>query len=326
MESLIEKSKKYLDETLGIDIPIAPWKEKKKLPLFLSDTYIFFESSILSVPCLFMISKDMPSPNTLKKHWEFVTRTWDVLCVYVFETSSSYERKRLLQSHIPFIVPGNQIFLPDLGLNLTEYFKQKRKRKQLFSPATQAAILALLTGEKKERFTPSELAVTLGYSSMTMTRVFDELETNDIGKLIHTGRERWWIFKNGKKDLWEQTNSFLRSPIKRREYIKLLPGKKTLKLPLASISALAEVTMLAPPHLPAYAIGLEDYQQTDTPKGFFLSPEDEADFELQIWYYNPKLFSKDGSVDPFSLYLSLRDEKDERVEAALEELMENIKW
>ena len=51
------------------------------------------------------------------------------------------------------------------------------------------------------------------------------------------------------------------------------------------------------------------------------SPE-EADVQLELWSYNPKLFEKDGLVDPFSLYLSLQDIKDERVEAALEKLIE----
>jgi len=77
--------------------------------------------------------------------------------------------------------------------------------------------------------------------------------------------------------------------------------------------------------MPVYAIGLEEYRQTDIPKRYHLSPIDEADFELEIWNYNPKLFSENERVDPFSLYLSLRDTKDERVETALEELMEKIK-
>ncbi|EFB40206.1 MULTISPECIES: hypothetical protein [Parachlamydia] len=47
--------------------------------------------------------------------------------------------------------------------------------------------------------------------------------------------------------------------------------------------------------------------------------------ELEVWNYDPELFAKDGIVDPFSLYLSLQESKDERVEGALEEMMEKIK-
>ena len=51
-----------------------------------------------------------------------------------------------------------------------------------------------------------------------------------------------------------------------------------------------------------------------------------ATLELEIWYYDPGFFAKNDFVDPFSLYLSLKTIKDERVESALEKTMEEIKW
>ena len=38
------------------------------------------------------------------------------------------------------------------------------------------------------------------------------------------------------------------------------------------------------------------------------------------------LWTEERPVDPFSLYLSLRDIKDERIEYAMEEMMEGIEW
>lgn len=328
MTNLTEKTKKYLEETLGINISVFPWKDQKKLPLFLIDAYIFFETSLLNNPCLIMISKNVVelTPNTIQKNWKQIIKKWAGPCIYISDTISSYNRKRLIQHHIPFIIPNNQIYLPDFGFDLKEHFKQHRIHKEMFSPATQTVIISTLLREKNERLIPSELAATLGYSSMTMTRVFNELETAGIGKLIKKGKERWWIFEGTKKDLWEQTNDMLRSPIRCRELMKLLPGGKMMPIPLAGISALAEKTMINSPPLLTYAIGTEEYRQTNTPKGFQHSPADEADFELEIWNYNPTLFSKDGKVDPFSLYLSLKETTDERVETALEDLMEKIQW
>jgi Tfp pilus assembly protein PilO len=48
--------------------------------------------------------------------------------------------------------------------------------------------------------------------------------------------------------------------------------------------------------------------------------------EIQVWSYDPKLFAVAGVVDRLSLFLSLRDEKDERVEAALEQMMKEMPW
>jgi len=56
-----------------------------------------------------------------------------------------------------------------------------------------------------------------------------------------------------------------------------------------------------------------------------LPESDGASSELEIWNYNPELFSKDGIVDPFSLYLRLEADGDERIESALENMMEKIK-
>jgi hypothetical protein len=48
--------------------------------------------------------------------------------------------------------------------------------------------------------------------------------------------------------------------------------------------------------------------------------------ELEIWSYSPRLFEIDDLVDRFSLYLSLQANEDERVESALEKMMEQISW
>ena len=47
---------------------------------------------------------------------------------------------------------------------------------------------------------------------------------------------------------------------------------------------------------------------------------------LQVWCYDPKVLEVDGKVDPFSLYLSLQNETDERIEMALEVMMERYLW
>lgn len=53
---------------------------------------------------------------------------------------------------------------------------------------------------------------------------------------------------------------------------------------------------------------------------------DLAPLELEIWKYDPKLLSESGLVDPLSLYLSLADTNDERIEGALRDLLEDLRW
>lgn len=51
-----------------------------------------------------------------------------------------------------------------------------------------------------------------------------------------------------------------------------------------------------------------------------------ASMQIEIWNYDPQLFDKDNIVDPFSLYFSLKENEDERVQKALINLREKIKW
>jgi hypothetical protein len=53
------------------------------------------------------------------------------------------------------------------------------------------------------------------------------------------------------------------------------------------------------------------------------APESGA-CELEIWSYSPQLFAEENFVDKFSLYLSLRETNDERVEMALQQMMRAI--
>jgi hypothetical protein len=48
--------------------------------------------------------------------------------------------------------------------------------------------------------------------------------------------------------------------------------------------------------------------------------------ELEVWSYSPKLFGENGVVDRSSLFLSIREDNDERVQSALEVMMEQVEW
>ena len=47
---------------------------------------------------------------------------------------------------------------------------------------------------------------------------------------------------------------------------------------------------------------------------------------VEIWSYAPVLFAAVGWVDRLSLYLSLRETQDERVLAALDQMIKEVPW
>ncbi|MCB9092657.1 MAG: hypothetical protein H6620_08870 [Halobacteriovoraceae bacterium] len=323
MKKIVRNLELYLSNVLGVQAKAIPWKEKMNLPIFLLNAYDFYEISLFDKPCLLIIQKNEiePSPSAIKKHKDQVQAKWAGCCIYVQEAISPYNRQRFILHRIPFIAPGNQMYLPDLGIDLREYFQQPKPKRNFFSPATQAVVIYGLCHDSNEGFTTNKLIKALGYSRMTLTRIFNELENANVGIVNRKGRERHWSFKGSKRELWAQTQDLFRSPVKQRFWIK---GKKpTTK---SGLSALAEYSMLNPPAVPIYAISTIDWKHWKESGIAILPIFEDATAELEIWHYSPREITHKNIVDPFSLYLSLRDTKDERIEGALEEMKENIKW
>lgn len=316
----------YLFDILGLQITLHRWKEQEKLPFFLTASYNFDEMLLLGHHCLLMVEKKdaKVTPGDVRKHQELVQKQWAGLCIYVPNEISAYNRKRLISHQIPFIVPGNQLYLPDLGMNLREHYQKQRNHMiQHFSPATQAVVIYALICGIQTHITPSELAKNLHYTLMTMSRAFNELEAARIGEIKRKGKERWWLFEGSKRHLWDLAKPFMRTPIKKQTGVI-----HTKPIAIAGLSALAHYSMLREPKRPTYAIGIEQWKiwQQEGVKECPLA--DDALFDLEIWHYNPELFlsAKSHIVDPFSLYLSLDSNIDERIESALSEMMETITW
>jgi hypothetical protein len=173
--------------------------------------------------------------------------------------------------------------------------------------------------------TPSEIARHLGYSAMTMGRAFDELESVGIGEHSVKGKERHIRFQATGKDLWEQTRQFMRTPAKRR--MNILVQATSTPAVGAGLSALAHYSMLAEPKNPVYAFGSDEWKTWSRRHTITeLSAPEPGSLEIELWTYSPAQFAVEGFVDRLSLYLSLKDIDDERVEAAIGDMMEAMQW
>jgi len=328
MKSLLRDFERHLKENLDITATTKKWEGVDSLPFFLRDSYIFYEVSLLNTPCLLMVARDNneQTPAIIRKQMLQVQAKWGGELIYLCSSVSAYNRKRLIEQKVPFVVPGNQMYLPMLGIDLREHFRQIRSAAPgKLSPSTQAVVLhALLHGPQD--YTPSRLANQLGYTVMTLTRAFDELVSLGLGEVVTEGRERVLRFSDGKKDLWQRSREFMRSPVKRRAIIRP-PEQKWSGIP-AGLTALAHFTLLAPPSTPVYAVSLDDWKSMKLTNAIVELPTAEPQsHEVEIWNYSPLLFKgEDDVVDRFSLFLSLQNIGDERVQSALEKMMKEVLW
>jgi hypothetical protein len=160
---------------------------------------------------------------------------------------------------------------------------------------------------------------------MTMSRAFDELENVGVGEHSVKGKERYLHFQQSARDLWEQTLPFMRSPARKK--LNILIEEKAHPAIRAGLSALAHYSMLAEPRNPVFAFGSDEWKTWNRRHAITeLTAPEPGSWEIELWGYSPEQFATEGFVDRLSLYLSLKDNNDERVEAALEEMMEKIQW
>jgi len=181
-------------------------------------------------------------------------------------------------------------------------------------------VICALNGNIKTPITPKDLAKKLGYTGMSMTRALDEVEASGLGQITRKGRERFLSFPENPRTLWQEALPYLRSPV--RETIRIREAQLPIDLRIkAGETALADLSMLVPPKEPIYALGRRNWKNL-VDRVEQIPIEDTGTCRIQLWRYDPALFIKNGQVDPFSLYLSLQDEEEERLQMALAEMIE----
>jgi hypothetical protein len=327
LKELENRLGKYLREVLSISLEMGPWEGAASVPVFLREAYGFAVGKGLDAPCLFLLDRDLQplTPVAIRKHVFEVGKKWTGDVVYVARAVDSSRRKQLIDQRVPFVVPGNQAYLPMLGTDLREHFRHVRGAADTLGPATQAVLLHALHHGERDSYSPRDLASALGYSGMTLTRAFNELESAGIGRHYSQGKRRLMELKGSRRALWEIALPLMRSPVTRR--VSIEGSAVPLGTPAAGLSALAIYTNLAEPDSPVSAVTNAEWAAL---KGRMLrnvgSAQASFSIEIELWSYPPASVVGGKAVDRLSLYLSLRETRDERIEAALEDLLEGMQW
>jgi len=157
---------------------------------------------------------------------------------------------------------------------------------------------------------------------MTMSRSVDELVVTKVIQVERAGRERLVTFSENRRAIWEDMLPRLRNPVSKivRIFKNKLPRENVVA---AGISALALRTMLNEPAYSEYAISRDAWKALEKTGIDIIPVEEPGTCLLQVWCYDPKILEiDDGGVDPFSLFLSLQNEHDERIDMALDKMME----
>jgi hypothetical protein len=162
------------------------------------------------------------------------------------------------------------------------------------------------------------LTETLHVNRVYLTRAAKELERRQLAKIEYSGTSGIIVFAHDGRALWQWSQEVLTSPV-RKTIRTVSPPRHALR---SGISALAERSMLVPDHSVTYAVISADLNKIEKSE----RREYEGDY-VEGWKYDPRLLAgNDGLVDPLSLYLTLRENVDPRIEEARESMLEKVLW
>lgn len=336
MRNNMNEFTKYFEDILGLEIELiqVPKPDLGMLPMFLGEMYDHFRIWLYTAEIQLIAYKneDDFSIHQLDKHIGIMRDRLQKKVVFYADHISALNRKRLIEKGINFIVPGNQLFLPDMLIDLRENFlNQKRKlKKEKLLPSSQLILLYHLLHSKTnplERISFTRMANRLGYTKMAVTKAVDDLLQHELC-VVEGSREKCIRFLIERPSLWQEALPLLIDPVLKRVYVDEKP--EGIYLLHSNESALPEYSDMNPSRQEYFAIEKQLFYNLQE-NGKFINPNDrEGAFCLELWKYNPLILTEgisgNNNVDPLSLYLSLQQLHDERVENALEMIIEKYLW
>ncbi|KXV35777.1 hypothetical protein AD940_01600 [Gluconobacter thailandicus] len=317
---------RYVGELLHERIDVRAFEATRSLPSFIGHTYALYETHILGRHCVILARLDgTGTPADIAKHVGIVRKATNATVAFATMTFSAHNRSRLIGQGVPFIVPGNQLYMPDLAIDLREHFRAPRHRQaDGLSPAAQTVLFDHILHPHQGETTPSLLAGRLHYSAMSIGRAFDDLVAAALAETARHGKERRIRFRAEGRQLLEEAAPLLRSPVRSLKFLRGNAIPACLKL--AGESALSHLTDLARPRIDTFAIAATDWKAISQAIGLIETDRDGADCAIETWSYDPAALSNTYTVDALSLYAQFRDHRDERIAMAAERLLENLPW
>ncbi len=309
----------YVEEVLGIKVVRSEWGDERRLPYYLTNEYHFELARMDGITCLLLKPNgELGTVGAVKKHIKRLNAVTRYPIVFELNHITRQRKKSFIEAKIPFVVPGKQIYLPFLGMLLTEKCDgaQHMLAADKLQPSAQMLLFAFLLG-KGIPMQMRRMAEQLRFSAMTISRAARQLTESGLLEKAAVGNQKLLVSQYTPKELFQKAEPFLVMPVKKTIYIGR--DEKSKDMFSAGLTALSERSMLNPPILetlgctcPEREFSYRNAELLDT----------EKQCAVQLWRYDPRLISRDGRIDIFSLAVSLRENGDERVEQCVEELLE----
>lgn len=309
----------YLCSTLNVITKHETWAKINQLPYYILDRYQIEQVWIDQVRTLFLYPRtELERIPTIKKHIQKIQTVENLPIILILNAITRQRRQYLLDARIPFIVVEKQIYLPFMGIALQEKYETEYTISQKLQPSAQLLLLHYIY-QNTEKLYAGELTKLFGITSMTISRSVKQLEQTGLFYTEKDGVQKVLIVKQQGKALFEQMKTWTINPVRKSIYIP--KNQVETNMLKAGYTALAEKSMLNPSPILSYAAESEKAHALESTTQLL---DTDRQVQLQLWKYNPHILSANGMVDSLSLALSLADDGDERVEDAVDDMLNDL--
>ena len=288
-------------------------------------TYKFYDGEFHGMPLLFAEPKGkVAAPRSLSVTASNLSSLFQRPTVFLLPACPAYERQRLIDKDVYFVVSDKYVHLPMLLAN--ERIRKTKQAKAL-TPVAQYLLLYHLQIESIEGLAARDIENKMPYSYASITLGVTCLEDLGLCQKVSDGAKRKAIhFVRMGKELWEQARPFLVNPVEERIYCDELLTEEHFTT--CGINALAHYTWLNPD--PERIIMMTVKQLRDyRAAGVLVRPNEfDGNIIIEAWKYPPvtNIGTETEWVDRLSLAISLREDADPRVEGEVERLINEIEW
>ena len=321
----------YLNRLLGIHILPKHDSQIKPMPYLIHDRYDLQKVMLDSAPAILAYPKgELDSVNSIKKHFHIIETTENAPVILILNHLSTRQRNYLLREHIPFLVEGKQIYLPFMAIYLQERGDAERQDNTTMLPSAQLLLLFYIYNGCNKLLT-SEAAMKLNLTATSISRASRQLEDMKLIRTEKYGVQKIIFSGQTPEELFMSAKRSVTNPIKKSVYVskdEISNAEINEHLLLSGYSALSEYSMMNPPVVECFATNsIAKWEKRASNR--LQNSDDQC--EVQLWRYDPRKLAVSlggcgcaNCVDKLSLALALNDNKDERVEEAVEEMLTDL--
>ena len=292
----------------------------RKLPLFVLSSYDLNLCNVGGESVIIMVSKRHGlSLCDIASQVRLVADALKFRPILVFKSLDKELYSFLVDNGISFVVPGKGVFIPPRVTLLSDAITTVPITiRSKLSVSAQMIILWHLNFNSESRELPFRNAVVgLRMNKVYVSRAAAEVEVFNLAQVTRNGCRKSLVFDCDAKNLWRKVLPIMRSPVQNTVRLPIAPGTPLL----AGISALSAYSTLNDDTDQTFAVFRRAWRIDQAAISRYHG------VHVQKWRYDPALLSRDGKlIDRLSLYLSLKDDPDPRVQGCLEEMLEDMKW